>query len=123
MFDHEPMHIIPIIENLTSQDMSSNTPRQLVSLLLKPLMSKKLRIEIVDFKGAMMDMYGRLLLNEKRMMINKVFPAIEMEKPSYIPAVRRIQYIRRLEREIVAIELERLVEIGTIDSEMAEFMH
>src|SRR5277367_2568990 len=103
--------------------MSSNTPSQLVSLLLKPLMSKKLRIEIVDFKRAMMDMYRRLLLNEKTMMINKVFSPIEMEKPSYIPPVRSIQYVRRLEREIMAIKLECLVEIRTIDSEMAELMN
>src|SRR5271169_6734152 len=122
MFDHEPVHIIPVIENLTPQNMSSNTPRQFVALLLKPLMSQKLRIEIMDFKRAMMDMHRRLFLNKKRVMINKRFSPIEMEKPRHILPIRSIQYIRRLKREIIAIELKSLAEIRTIDAEMAEFM-
>lgn len=86
-------------------------------------MSQKLRIEIMDFKRAMMDMYRRFLLNKERVMINERLSPIKMEKPRHILPVRRIQYIRRLKREIVAIKLERLGEIRTIDTEMAEFMN
>lgn len=102
--------------------MSSNTPRQLVTLFLKPLMPQELRIEIVDFKRAMVDMYRRLLLNEKRVMINKRFSPIEMEESRDIPPIRSIQYIGWFKGEVVTIKFVRLGEIGTIDSEMAEFV-
>ena len=41
-----------------------NTLTKLVSLLLQPLMPKKLRIEIMDFKRAVMNMNERFLMIE-----------------------------------------------------------
>lgn len=123
MLDHEPMYIIPVVEDLTSKNMSAHPPAKLVTLLFKPLMSKELGIEIVYLKGAMVDMDGRLLLTEEGMMVDVILTTVEMEEAGDIPAIGCEKDIRWLEGEIVAIEFESFVEVGDILTVMTEFVH
>ena len=80
MFNHETVDIIPVIKDLTTKDMSSNTPAELVSFLLEVLMTQELSVEIVNFEGAVVDVDGWLLLTEERMVVDEVVTAIEMEE-------------------------------------------
>ena len=38
--------------------MPAHAPNRLIALLLEPLVAKILRVEVVNFKGAVMDMSG-----------------------------------------------------------------
>src|SRR5436305_2230500 len=96
MFDHESVYIIPVIKNLTTKNVTANTPTQFITLLLKPLMSKKLCVEVMNLKGAVMDMDGRLFLAKEGVMINVILTAIEVEKTGDILAIGREQDIRWL---------------------------
>ena len=123
MLDHEPVYIIPVIEDLTSEDVSANSPAKFVSLLLQPLMSKKLCIKIVNLKRAMVYMDRRLLLTEEGVMVDVILSPVEVEETGDIPAVGCKEDIGWLEGEIVAIEFISFVEVGDILTEMAEFVN
>ena len=123
MLDHEPVYIIPVIEDLTSEDVSANSPAKFVSLFLKKLMSKKLCIKIVNLKRAMVYMDRRLLLTEEGVMIDIILSPVEMEETGDIPAVGCKEDIRWLEGEIETIEFISFVEVGDILTEMAEFVN
>ena len=123
MLDHEPVYIIPVIEDLTSEDVSANPPAKFVSLFLKKLMSKKLCIKIVNLKRAMVYMDRRLLLTEEGVMIDIILSPVEMEETGDIPAVGCKEDIRWLEGEIETIEFISFVEVGDILTEMAEFVN
>jgi hypothetical protein len=86
-------------------------------------MSKKLCVEVMNLKGAVMNVDGRLLLAKEGVMINIILAAIEMEKTGDILAIGREQDIGWLECEVVAIEFECFVEVGDILTEMAELVH
>ena len=52
MLDHIPRSIPPIIEYLAAQNMPPHAPHIRIPLANQPLMAQILRIEVVDFEGA-----------------------------------------------------------------------
>ena len=50
VLDHEAVVVEPIVKNLTTQDVPSNSPCQCISTLLQPQMASHLAVEIVDFE-------------------------------------------------------------------------
>lgn len=99
--------------------MSTQTPNGLVPLLYQPVMSHGLRVHVMDFKAAMMDMW-RLLSRGKfdakeSMVINKVVTAIDMGEHSYVDLLTiavSVQNIGRHKVEVLRVEVEHGVKIA-----------
>lgn len=99
-FNHETGRIPPIIENLRSKDVASNTPHRLITLLRKPssnvrilfhgtcwadlLVSEKLSVEIVHFKWAVVDMRGRICAHEECVVVYVILIAIDVREKSNV---------------------------------------
>ena len=78
MLENESTWIKPIIKDLASHHMPSNTPTVLIFLLHEPSMSKHLYIEIKDLETRMMDMEFWSLEEEKAMVVNPLRTSIKM---------------------------------------------
>jgi hypothetical protein len=48
------MDNLPVIENLATKDMSSDAPAVCPPLFPQPIMTQRLRVDIIDLKAAMM---------------------------------------------------------------------
>lgn len=59
----------PVVKDLASHNMAPDSPAVLISLLTKPMMSEKLRVEIMSLIGRMMDMTLWPLEEEETVMV------------------------------------------------------
>ena len=80
MLNLESAWIMPVVENLAAQDMSSYAPDALPPLLRQPLMTHQLSIKVGYFVGAMMDVslldFRRSALHEEAVMVRVCFAKI-----------------------------------------------
>lgn len=70
----------PIVKNLTTHNMPSYTPAIFITLVAKPIMTQDLSVEIVSFKGCMVDMGLGSLKEEETMMVHQLFPSCKTIK-------------------------------------------
>jgi len=80
MLNLESAWILPVVENLAAQDVSSHAPDALPPLLRQPLMTHQLSIKVGYFIGAVMDVslldFGGSALHEEAVMVRVCFAEI-----------------------------------------------
>ena len=74
----------PVIEDLATHYVSTNTPAVLVALMTKPIVTEHLSVEIVGFEGRVVDVHLGSLKEEEAVMVNKVVSAVESEKDGLV---------------------------------------
>src|SRR5271154_2208248 len=75
MFHHISRRIPPVVEYLTSEDMSAYTPNRLVLLLHQPLMPESLGVEVMDLEATMVHVgfpTGRESSQEHGMVVDEI---------------------------------------------------
>ena len=91
VFDFEPFRILPIIKDLTPQDMSSNPPNAFSAFLCQPMMADELRIKVIDLVRAVMDeslpCARWSALHEKTVEISVLLSKIEMHERDAVDVV------------------------------------
>jgi hypothetical protein len=122
MLQDKPRRIEPIIEDLTSHDMPSNTPAILPPLVSQPVVPEHLRIEIMRLETRMMDMTLWPLEEEKAVVVDQLLPAVESAKAVEIATGGIMDQLRGEEVEVSGVEIEGFRKIGDTYSEMAEFI-
>ena len=134
MLDHEPGDIPPIVEDLTAQDMPSDTPYRIILLLLEPLVTENLSIEIVDFVRRMMNVF-LLTINRSRheegMVVDRSLTTVDGAKEGDFLAAgfasfgvdlffRDVENVGWVEVEVLGVPSHLGGEVVDIDAEMAE---
>lgn len=71
---------IPVVKDLTAQDMSAYSPAVLIRLLSQPMVSKQLGVKVVCLIGRMMDVRFGTLKEEKAVVIHQFLSTVEMEE-------------------------------------------
>ena len=62
VFHNETVSIIPVIENLATQEVPSNTPNQLPAALLKPGMTLEFAIKVIDLETGVVGLVSALYI-------------------------------------------------------------
>ena len=134
MFDHEPINIPPIIEDLTPQDMSAHTPNRSIFLLSQPLMTERLGVEIVYFERTVMHVFlqsGRQGRQKHGVVVDEVLAAVDVgEKSDFLACGRTgfrvdflqwdVQDVAGDDVEMPGVPVHRGGEVGDVESEMAQ---
>lgn len=63
---------IPVIEDLASHDMSSDSPAILVTFLAQPVMPKGLCVKVIGLVGRMVDVRLGTFEEEEAMVVHKL---------------------------------------------------
>ena len=88
--------------------MSPHAPNRFVSFPIQVLMTKVLRINVVDLKGAMMNMGGWVRAQEEAVMINVVCSTVDMCEESdilFLTVLLHVQEITRHDIEVRSVEV------------------
>lgn len=78
MLDHISCGIPPVVENLTSKDMSANTPDRCIVFFREPLVAQFLSIEVVNLERAVVHMCCRVRTHEERVVIDGILATIDV---------------------------------------------
>jgi hypothetical protein len=78
---------VPVIEDLTSHDMPSNSPAVLVLLLQQPIVPQKLNVKVVHFEARVVDMKLWPLKEEETVVVNHLISAIKVTECCDISAL------------------------------------
>lgn len=114
MFHHVPRGIPPIVENLRSENVASNSPDRLVTLVSQPLVSQMLSIIIVDLERAVVDVSSlRVGTQEEAMVIRVRHAKVEVRKHAHDVLLTIHAYVQKISRhdvEMRGVKFEQLVE-------------
>lgn len=109
--------------------MPADPPHGLVILAGQPLVAEQLGVEVVDLKGRVMHMARRSRTHEERVMIDKLFAAVNVaEKGDLLLPARRLLFrhaheVRGHEVEVPRVEADLLLQIGDAQAVVAELVH
>lgn len=70
----------PVVKYLASEDVSTNTPTYLMSLLYEPIMTQCLCIKVMNLKRRMVNMRLGSFIKEEAVVINHFLTAIEVKE-------------------------------------------
>lgn len=84
MLNLETAVVLPVVENLTAQDMSSNAPDTFPTFFGKPLMSNQLRVKVFDLVRGVVQVcllhLGRCPLHEEDVVICVLVAAVQVHE-------------------------------------------
>lgn len=84
MLDFEAAVVLPVVKNLTTQNMPSNAPDTFPTLFGKPLMTNQLCVEVFNLIRGVMQVcllhLGRRTLHEKDVVICVLVAAVQMHE-------------------------------------------
>jgi hypothetical protein len=134
MLNHKPTNIPPIIKNLTTQNMSPDTPNTFILLLCEPLMTQQLRIEIMNFVRGVMNV-SRFVRDggghEESVVVDRVLAAVDGREETYFLAgglvgrwvdgfARDIEDIGGVEVEVPSVPVHLGGEVVAVETEVTE---
>lgn len=126
MFDHVSRRIPPVVEDLRTKDMPSNSPYTLVVLLSQPLMAQLLGVKVVYLKGAVMYMGGVIRAHEETVMVDQVCTAIDVCKQGNIDCLFSLfhsQEIRGHDVEGGRVEIRHSAEVLNTESKVSQLSY
>lgn len=106
----ESMRVIPVVEDLAAEDVSSNTPTVLVALLPQPIMAEDLSVEVVRFERGVVHFVRPPLSEEEHVMVDFFVTPIQPEEDRSVDTLVIVDEVTSQEIEVVAVELVRLRE-------------
>lgn len=80
VLDHVAGSIPPVIKDLRPENMPTDTPHRLVVLVCEPLMAQFLRIKVMHFKRAMVDMCCGVCAHEETVVIDVLAATVDMSE-------------------------------------------
>ena len=86
-------HNIPIIEDLTPQNMSPHSPAILIALLDQPIVPDDLGVEIKDLVGRVVDMVFGPLVDEEDVVVHEFVAAVQMHECGHVLAVWAVHHL------------------------------
>jgi hypothetical protein len=138
--------IEPVVEDLTSEHVSTHAPAVLVALLPQPVVTQHLGIEVVRLVRGMVHMVLGALVEEETVVIDHIFTAVQPPEYGNVHALIVVDdlcftvsrererererergwnteaatpYITRYEVEVRPIKLHGLVEVGGAPTKVA----
>ena len=125
MLNHVARCVPPVVEDLAAQDVASHAPDALVTLVCQPLVSKLLRIEIMDLKRAVMDVRGIVGAEEDGVVIDQLLAAVDVGEYSDVgpgAAVVRgdVEDIGGREVEVARVPVKLLGKVLDTEAVVAE---
>lgn len=103
VLNHIACGIPPIVKNLTPEDVAPYAPDILVTLLGQPLVTKLLRVKIMDLKRTVVNVRRIAAREEYGVMIDRLLTSINVRKHCHIPIDA---FIRGYEEKIARHEVE-----------------
>ena len=88
--------------------MSPHAPNRFISFPIQVLMTKVLRINVVDLKGAMMNMGRQVRAQEEAVMIDIVGSTVDMCEESdilFLTVLLNVQKVTRHDIEVRSVEV------------------
>lgn len=76
MLHYESAGIKPIIKDLAPHDVPTYTPAVLIALMSQPVVTKDLGVDVVRFKGRMVDVAFWALEEEEGVMVDPLVTAV-----------------------------------------------
>ena len=113
---------VPIIENLTSQNMSSHPPAILIPLFDQPVVPQHVRVEIKHLERRVVYVRFGPLKEEEAVVVDEFVSAVQMHERGDVAALSVVEQIGRFEVEVAGPEVERLGKVGDAHAEVAEFV-
>lgn len=129
MLNLEAAIVLPVVENLTAQNMSSHVPDTLPTLFCKPLVINQLCVKVFDLiRGVMQVRFlhlRRRTLHEENVVISVLVATIQMHEGhdidvGKVPVVEDIGWHKV---EIIRVPLELCIEVAMNISEVAQLVY
>ena len=80
VLNHVPCRIPPVVKKLTAKDVATYSPHALVPLLAEPVMSQLEGIEIVDFKGTVVNVSSFGSIEEDLVVVYEFWALVDVSK-------------------------------------------
>lgn len=125
MLNHVTSRVPPVVKDLGTENMPSHTPHRLVSLPCEPIVPQLLGIEVVNFKGAVVNMRSLVRAHEEGMVVNGVASLVDVGKHcdvDFLAVFFHVEEIARDEVEIPGIEVKHGREVLYAVSEVAKLL-
>lgn len=113
MLNHISIHIPPVVKKLGPENMSSHAPNGFVSSFSQPFVAELLCVEIMNFKGAVVNMGRGVCTHKESVVVYQVLSPINMCENSDILLLSftlDIEKVGWYNIEIPSVELELLWE-------------
>lgn len=76
MFHDELRWVEPVIEYLAAHDVPADSPAVLIALILKPVVTEKLSVEVVCLVGRVVNVILGTLEDEEAMVVDQFFSTV-----------------------------------------------
>lgn len=113
---------VPIVENLTPQNMPPDAPAILIPFLDEPVVPDDLGVKVKDLEGGVVDVVFGALEEEEAVVVDEFVPAVQVHEGGDVGAGGVVQQVRGLEVEVGGPELQGFGEVGDAAAEVAEFV-
>ena len=114
---------VPVIENLTAQDMPPDAPAILVALFDEPVVPEDLGVEIEHLERRMVHVPFGPLVEEEAVVVDELLAAVQMHERGHVAALGVVQQIAGLEVEVAGPEVKGFGKVGDAHAGVAEFVH
>ena len=123
MLDHISSSVPPVIKDLRAQNVSANAPHRLIILVGKPLVSKFLRVEVMNLERAMMDMRCCIPAHEEAVVVDVIGAAINVSEKRDVLLLAiflQVEEVCRHNVEVGGIEVDQIVKFLGANSEVSK---
>lgn len=118
MFDHESIHVPPVVKDLGAEDVPTQTPDELVSFLHQPVVAHGLRVHVVDLEAAVVDVRRLLSRGEldakQRVVVDQIVAAVDVGEHSHVDRLTvrvGVENIGRNKVEVFGVKVHHGVKV------------